>query len=94
MSKLRTVLPIREAHHDDGTKQEIFAHHQIKRHIIEEPFLVDNKTIVRSKDWFIQTYRRPGFTIEVGTGENPLPLSQFEEIYTASLPILVAGAMG
>ena len=45
------------------------------------------------KDWFIQAYRRPGFTIEVGTGTNPLPLSQFDTIYTASLPILVTGAM-
>ena len=45
------------------------------------------------KDWFIQAYRRPGFTIEVGTGTNPLPLGQFDEIYTASLPILVTGAM-
>ena len=45
------------------------------------------------KDWFIQSYRRPGFTIEVGSGENPLPLSQFDEIYTASLPILTTGAM-
>ena len=45
------------------------------------------------KDWFIQRYRRPGFTIEVGTGENPLPVSQFDAIYTASLPILVTGAM-
>lgn len=27
------------------------------------------------KDWFIQDYRRPGFTIEAGSGENPLPLS-------------------
>lgn len=53
-----------------------------------------NSSFAGYKDWFIQTYRRPGFTIEVGTGENPLPLSQFEEIYTASLPILVAGAMG
>ena len=53
-----------------------------------------NSSFAGYKDWFIQTYRRPGFTIEVGAGENPLPLSQFEEIYTASLPILVAGAMG
>ena len=45
------------------------------------------------KDWFIQRYRRPGFTIEVGTGENPLPISQFDAIYTASLPILVTGAV-
>ena len=53
-----------------------------------------NSSFAGYKDWFIQTYRRPGFTIEVGTGENPLPLSQFDEIYAASLPILVAGAMG
>ena len=46
------------------------------------------------KDWFIQSYRRPGFTIEVGTGTNPLPLSQFDAIYRASLPILVTGASG
>ena len=46
------------------------------------------------KDWFIQTYRRPGFTIEVGTGENPLPPSQFDDIYAASLPILLEGAVG
>ncbi|MBR7178850.1 MAG: gamma-D-glutamyl-meso-diaminopimelate peptidase [Oscillospiraceae bacterium] len=45
------------------------------------------------KDWFIQAYRRPGFTVEVGTGTNPLPLSQFDDIYRASLPILVIGAM-
>ena len=46
------------------------------------------------KDWFIQAYRRPGFTIEVGTGTNPLPLEQFEDIYQASLPILLEGAKG
>lgn len=33
------------------------------------------------KDWFIQTFRKPGFTIEAGIGVNPLPLSQFEEMY-------------
>ena len=53
-----------------------------------------NSSFAGYKDWFIQTYRRPGFTVEVGSGENPLPLSQFAEIYTASLPILVAGATG
>ena len=46
------------------------------------------------KDWFIQAYRRPGFTIEVGTGTNPLPPEQFEDIYQASLPILLEGAKG
>ena len=46
------------------------------------------------KDWFIQNFRRPGFTIEVGTGENPLPLSQFDEIYRDNLGILVTAALG
>ena len=43
------------------------------------------------RDWFIQDWRRPGFTIEAGMGENPLPLSQFEQIYRENLPILVRG---
>lgn len=42
------------------------------------------------KDWFIQDFRRPGFTIEVGRGVNPLPMSQFGEIYRANLGILLA----
>lgn len=46
------------------------------------------------KDWFIQNFRRPGFTIEVGQGENPLPLSQFDEIYRDNLGILVTAALG
>ena len=53
-----------------------------------------NSSFAGYKDWFIQSYRRPGFTIEVGSGTNPLPLSQFESIYRASLPILTQGAMG
>ena len=46
------------------------------------------------KDWFIQRFRRPGYTIEVGQGTNPLPLSQFPEIYRDNLPILVTAAVG
>ena len=46
------------------------------------------------KDWFIKNFRRPGYTIEVGTGTNPLPLSQFDEIYRDNLGILVTAAMG
>ena len=46
------------------------------------------------KDWFIQNFRRPGYTIEVGVGENPLPLDQFEEIYRDNLGILIAAAQG
>jgi len=32
------------------------------------------------KDWFIQDWRRPGFTIELGFGVNPLPLTQLDQI--------------
>lgn len=46
------------------------------------------------KDWFIKTFRRPGYTIEVGLGENPLPISQFDEIYRDNLGILVTAATG
>ena len=46
------------------------------------------------KDWFIKRYRRPGFTIEVGLGENPLPIQQFAQIYRDTLGILVTAATG
>ncbi len=42
------------------------------------------------KDWFIQEFRRPGFTIELGEGVNPLPISQFDEIYQDALGIFLA----
>ena len=43
------------------------------------------------KDWFIQDWQRPGFTIELGFGINPLPLSMFDDIYKKSLGIFLAG---
>lgn len=43
------------------------------------------------KDWFIETYNRPGYTIEVGVGTSPLPVSQFPKIYRDNLGILVGG---
>lgn len=33
------------------------------------------------KDWFITEYGRPGFTVELGLGENPLPPQSAQEIY-------------
>jgi g-D-glutamyl-meso-diaminopimelate peptidase len=41
------------------------------------------------KDWFIQDWRRPGFTIELGLGTNPLPISQFDTIYDDALGIFL-----
>ena len=46
------------------------------------------------KDWFISRWRRPGYTVEAGLGENPLPLDQFDKIYRDNLGILVTAATG
>lgn len=45
------------------------------------------------KDWFIETYEKPGFTIEVGQGKNPLPLSQFGRIYDDNEELLLLAAV-
>ena len=45
------------------------------------------------KDWFLQQYQRPGYTIEAGIGQNPLPISQFDQIYADNLGILVLGML-
>lgn len=56
--------------------------------LAEVPF---NSSFAGYKDWFLQEYRRPGYTIEAGIGQNPLPISQFDEIYNDNLGILVLG---
>lgn len=43
------------------------------------------------KDWFIQDYNRPGYTIEAGLGKNPLPMTQFAQIYEKNKRILLGG---
>lgn len=52
-----------------------------------------NSSFAGYKDWFIQDFNRPGYTIEVGLGKNPLPISQFDKIYSDNLGILVLGAI-
>lgn len=42
------------------------------------------------KDWFIQEFRQPGFTVELGSGVNPLPLEQLGDIYSSALGIMLA----
>lgn len=53
-----------------------------------------NSSFAGFKDWFIQEFRRPGYTIEAGRGVNPLPITQFDEIYRDNLPILLIAAKG
>lgn len=46
--------------------------------------LVDNDGLYSHggfKDWFIEEFALPGFTMEIGKGENPLPTGQLYEIY-------------
>ena len=45
------------------------------------------------KDWFIEYFNRPAFTLEIGKGENPLPLSDFEEIMKKLIPILTLASV-
>lgn len=41
------------------------------------------------KDWFVQKFRRPAFTIEVGKGQNPLPITDLENIYLQIRELLI-----
>ncbi len=41
------------------------------------------------KDWVIDAFGVPAFTIEAGLGENPLPLGQIDTIYQDNLPMLL-----
>ena len=52
-----------------------------------------NSSFAGYKDWFIQNYNKPGYTIEAGLGNNPLPISQFNKIYNDNIGILILGAV-
>lgn len=41
------------------------------------------------KDWVIDKFLIPSFTIEVGKGKNPLPLSDFNDIFDKNFPLLM-----
>ena len=52
-----------------------------------------NSSFAGYKDWFIQEYNRPGFTIEAGIGQSPVPISQFKQIYKDNFGIIMTGIM-
>jgi len=52
-----------------------------------------NSAFAGFKDWFIAEYNLPGYTIEAGLGENPLPLSQFEKIYNDNRCLMTTAAL-
>ncbi len=45
------------------------------------------------RDWFISYFNRPGYTVETGIGNNPLPISQFEKIYNDNIGILITAGI-
>ncbi|WP_242939213.1 M14 family metallopeptidase [Tepidibacter thalassicus] len=60
-------------------------------------YILDEPTGITSysgyKDWFIEKYKRPGYTIEVGKGVNPLPISQFDKIYNDNEELLILASI-
>ncbi|WP_299087939.1 M14 family metallocarboxypeptidase [uncultured Metabacillus sp.] len=42
------------------------------------------------RDWYVNDWRKPGYTVELGFGVNPLPFSQFDDIYRKSKGIFLA----
>ena len=58
--------------------------------------LVKNEGLYSSgglKDWFIEEFKRPAFTIEMGKGKNPLPLENIDRIYEKLESMMVVGTI-
>jgi len=56
--------------------------------------LVKNEGLYSSgglKDWFIEEFKKPAFTVEIGKGKNPLPFESIEEIYEKLETMMVVG---
>ncbi len=45
------------------------------------------------KDWFIESFNRPAFTVELGRGENPLSADSAREIYETAREMLTLAAI-
>ncbi|ARK30263.1 M14 family metallopeptidase [Halalkalibacter krulwichiae] len=68
------------------------------KEMVEKLSLVSSYTPVHTadsdggyKDWFIQDSGKPGFTIEVGVGTNPLPVESFAEIWSNNCLLALEG---
>ncbi|MBQ2614037.1 MAG: M14 family metallocarboxypeptidase [Clostridia bacterium] len=57
------------------------------------PYRMDTVSGIASfggyKDWFIRTFKRPAFTVEIGQGKNPLPIEDLATIYPRTLPLML-----
>jgi g-D-glutamyl-meso-diaminopimelate peptidase len=41
------------------------------------------------KDWFIKEFGKSGFTVEIGHGKNPLPMSMLDDVYEENARIIL-----
>ncbi|WP_099187420.1 M14 family metallopeptidase [Tepidibacter mesophilus] len=64
---------------------------KVSGYILDEPYGITSYS--GYKDWFIKEYKRPGYTIEVGKGTNPLPISQFRKIYNDNEELLLLASI-
>jgi len=69
-----------------GAKELAIRMSKASGYILEE--VPDSSSHGGYRDWFIQAYNRPGFTIECGLGESPLPPEDFDGIYKKVAPLL------
>ncbi len=63
---------------------------EVSGYVLSEPGVLSS--FAGYKDWFIQQFNRPGYTIECGKGTNPLPISQFDEIYGKNICLMTIAA--
>ena len=70
----------------DGTQEYLTAFESVSRYRRDTPEGI--ASYGGYKDWFIKKFKKPAFTIEIGLGENPLPLSDLENVYNQVAPIL------
>lgn len=86
----------RVIYYDFENKEPSYAIGIAKAFTCISPYVLDNTEGIASyagfKDWFIDCFNRPGYTVEVGIGENPLSCSKLVHIYKETLPIML-GAM-
>ncbi len=84
-----------EIYYDFNNQEPVYSMAIAKAISVGSPYKVSVPEGIASyggyKDWFISEFKRAGFTIEVGLGENPLPITDLKQIYKETLQILVGG---
>ncbi len=74
-----------------GSREIAEAMSKISGYRIEEP--EGSAVYGGMKDWFCDKFSRPGFTIEVGRGKNPIDENQTEEIEKRVFPAIYKGML-